>query len=137
MAGRFITLYTLPAPAAAEGTPVLITKGELLMDRFTEKLFIRIGMQSLDERTIHTVKICLQLFDEVGAPIDSAVEYLYGSLNVKRDQKFGEIRTIPIQNANVRSFSALLIPGLQTAQLHLHRKLTSSQNQNDSSEYRH
>ena len=108
MAGRFITLYTLPAPAAAEGTPVLITKGELLMDRFTEKLFIRIGMQSLDERTIHTVKICLQLFDEVGAPIDSAVEYLYGSLNVKRDQKFGENRTIPIQNVNVRSFSAFL-----------------------------
>ncbi len=108
MAGRFITLYTLPAPVAAEGTPVLLTKGELLMDRFTEKLFIRIEMQSLDERMIHAVRLCLQLFDEVGAPIDTAIEYRYGSLRIKRDQKFGENRTIPIQNINVRSFSAFL-----------------------------
>ncbi len=108
MAGRFIKLYTLPAPAAAEGTPVLIAKGELLMDRFTEKLFVRIEMQSLDVKMIHAVKLCLQLFDEVGAPIDSAVEYHYGPLEIKRDQKFGENRTIPLQNINVRSFSAFL-----------------------------
>ena len=108
MAGKYISLYTLPTPAAAAEAPVFISKGELLMDRFSEKLFIRLEMQSLDERMIHAVKLCLQLFDEVGAPIDTAVEYRYGSLKIKRDQKFGENRTVPIQNSNVRSFSVFL-----------------------------
>ena len=59
MEGKFITLYTLPTPLAGVEAPVLISKGELLMSRFSEKLFVRIEMHSLDEREVHSVKICL------------------------------------------------------------------------------
>ena len=57
MAGKYISLYTLPTPAAAAEAPVFISKGELLMDRFSETLSVRITMHSLDERQIHAVKL--------------------------------------------------------------------------------
>ena len=41
MAGKYITLYKLPSLVAAEEAPILVSKGELLIDRFSEKLFIR------------------------------------------------------------------------------------------------
>ena len=108
MEGKFITLYTLPTPLAGVEAPVLISKGELLMSRFSEKLFVRIEMHSLDEREVHSVKICLQLFDEVGAPIESPVQISYSSLSVKRDSNFGWRRIIPIPSRNARSFSVFL-----------------------------
>lgn len=108
MAGKYISLYTLPTPAAAAEAPVFISKGELLMDRFSETLSVRITMHSLDERQIHAVKLALQLFDEVGAPIDACIEFSYNSLKVNRDDEFGDGRKIPVPNKNARSFSAFL-----------------------------
>ena len=108
MTGKYIVLYSLPSPAGVSGTPVVISKGELLMDRISEKLFARISMQSLDEREVHAVTLRIQLFDEVGAPIDIIVDFRYNSLKAERDDEFGWNQLIPILNKNTRSFSTYI-----------------------------
>ena len=108
MAGRFIVLYSLPSPAGSAESPVIISKGELMMDRFSEKMYIRVWLESVDEREIHSVQLRLQLFDEVGTPIEPVQDYSFHSLKVIRDESFGEKRFIEIPNKNARSFSAFL-----------------------------
>ena len=105
MTGKYIVLYSLPSPTGLAGAPVVISKGDLLMDRISEKLFVRISIQSLDEREVHAVALSLQLFDEVGAPIDTIIDFRYNSLKAERDDEFGWNQLIPILNKNTRSFS--------------------------------
>ena len=108
MAGRFIVLYSLPLPVGAANSPAIITQGELLLDRLSEKLFIRVTIKSLDEREIHAAQLRLQLFDEVGAPLDSVLDYHFNTLKVKRDSEFGRNHLIMIPNRNARSFTVYI-----------------------------
>ena len=47
-----IELFTLPSALYAEGSPVLLYGGSLVMDRFTERLSVTLQLRNVDERSV-------------------------------------------------------------------------------------
>ncbi len=84
----------------------MIADGALLMDRFSEKLSVSLTMRSMDEREIHSVSVCIRMFNEKGKEYPELIPYKYSSLKLKRDELFGKRTRIPLPESGVRSFEA-------------------------------
>ncbi len=100
-----IKLYVLPSALYLRGTPVLIADGCLLMDRFTERLSVKLKLRSMDDREITAVTVKVILFDAVGMPCGEEVFHTFRSLKVGRDREFGETPFSIFERA-ARSFTA-------------------------------
>lgn len=105
---KYIKLYTLPASLFAEESPVLITEGALLLDRYSEKLYINLQLQNVCDSVIVSARIDIRLFDAKGNPFRDDITYTYSSIRVARDGKMGERELISITENGARSFSVLV-----------------------------
>ena len=103
-----IELFTLPSALYAEGSPVLLYGGSLVMDRFTERLSVTLQLRNVDERSVIAATVYIQPYGIWGEPYPQEVIYRYNSLKAVHDQTFGSKRLIPMPDNGVRSFTAFI-----------------------------
>ena len=63
-----IELFTLPSALYAEGSPVLLYGGSLVMDRFTERLSVTLQLRNVDERSVIAATVYIQPYGIWGEP---------------------------------------------------------------------
>jgi len=102
--GKNIELFSLDAPYYLEGSPVLISSGSLLMDRFSEEETVRLSLKNITDSRLVSCEIQLNLFDARNNPYPDELFFQYNGLNVERGQQFGSKKVIPLPDNLVRSF---------------------------------
>ena len=105
MSERFQRLYEFPRNLYAQGAPVIVEAGALLMDTQTGKLIAQLKFHSVTEKPIKALKVSLATFDCTGTETPEVVEYQYLDLDIQNGATFGSNKAISIPNDTIRSFA--------------------------------
>ena len=106
MTERYTKLFSLPENLYAAGSPVIIAAGALLKDNQTGDVLAQLKLRSISEKPVQAVKVCLNLFDTAGSPIDEPVLFDYLDLRAARDAEFGKKTPVPLSESKARSYAA-------------------------------
>ncbi|MDO5444285.1 MAG: hypothetical protein Q4F31_01525 [Eubacteriales bacterium] len=99
-----IELFALESPYYLEGSPVLITRGALMMDRFSETLTVSLKLKNITDTKLVSCEVRLTLFDARGLPYEHELFYKYDGMSIPRGKEFGSRRVISLPDNLVRSF---------------------------------
>ena len=99
-----IELFALDAPYYLEGSPVIITRGALLMDRFSEELTVSLRLKNITDTKLVSCEVRLTLFDARGLPYEHELFYKFDGMSIPRGKEFGSKRVISLPDNLVRSF---------------------------------
>lgn len=105
MSGRYEKLFSLQENLYAEGSPVVVSAGNLLKDTQTGKLLAQLKFKSLSPKTIKAAKILLCPLDTLGKPLGGETEKEYLDLAVRQGDEFGQKTAIPLENASTRGYT--------------------------------
>ena len=109
MSDRFTRVYHFDKPMYAEGSPIIIKAGALLLDNETNLLIAQLKLHSISEKTIKFIKARLECFDSLERPLDAYETAEYLDLKVLRDDEFGSQTPIKINNSSTRAYKARII----------------------------
>lgn len=101
--GRFKQLYQLKERLYAEGGPVIIEKGALLLDTKFNKLLIQLKFYNIAENPFKALYISFNTYDTSNEQL-LPVEYKYLDIEVDYGKSFGMDKAIILENNLVRSF---------------------------------
>ena len=105
MEERFKKLYHLEDNLYVDEAPVLIEKGNLLLDEHTGTLIIQLKFHSLSVKKIKALTIRVSTYYASGEKHPETVEYQYLDLLVEYGTRFGEKKAILLKETVIRSFS--------------------------------
>ena len=105
MEERFKILYHLEDNLYVDEAPVLIEKGNLLLDEHTGTLIIQLKFHSLSVKTIKALAISINTYYASGERHTETIEYQYLDLSVEYSERFGEKKAIILKDNVIRSFS--------------------------------
>ena len=105
MSERFEKLFSLPENLYAEGSPVLISAGNLLKDTQTGKVLAQLKLKNLSAKTVKAARLILSALDTMGQPLDSETEKEYLDLSVKQGEEFGQKTAIPLPDLSTRGYT--------------------------------
>ena len=106
MSERYTKLFSLTDNLYAEGSPVVLSAGNLLKDTQTGKVLAQLKIKNLDGKTVKAAKVLLHPQDTSGKPLNEDVEQEYLDLQAKQGEEFGQRAPVPLPNASTRAFSA-------------------------------
>ena len=106
MSERYKRLYSLTSNLYAEGSPVIIEAGSLLLDTQNGNVLAQLKFNSLSNRKIIALKVEVRSFDPAGREIGSPVYHQYLDLCVAMGGSFGAKVPVYLPDAGTRSFSA-------------------------------
>ena len=108
MAERYSRLWSLPKGLYAQGAPLVIAAGALLLDNQTGQPLAQLKLRSIAHKTISSVRLLVLGKDAGGAEL-CRVEHLYDDLSIGRDQVFGAKDALHLSNPDVCSFSVQVL----------------------------
>lgn len=105
MSERFTKLFSLPPDLCAEGSPLIISAGNLLKDNQTGQVLVQLKIKNISPKTVKAATVAIRALDTMGRPIegDAAKEYL--DLFVRQGEEFGQKAAIPLPNPSTRGFT--------------------------------
>ena len=106
--GKGIELYRLESPCYLEGSPVIVSRGSLLIDRFSEEAKILLTLKSISDLRIVGCEVRITLYDAKGLPYEDPLFYKYDGLSVARGKEFGGKNIISLPDNLVRSFEIMV-----------------------------
>ena len=108
MAERYSHLWSLPEGLYAQGAPLVIAAGALLLDNQTGQVVAQLKLRSIAVKTISSVRL-LVLGQDAGGEELCRAEHLYDDLSIGRDQVFGAKDALRLSDPGVRSFSVQVL----------------------------
>lgn len=102
---RFKQLYRLEENLYIDSAPLIVEKGNLLLDRQTDKILIQLKFHSLSEKKIKALTVKLNTYYASGERHPETVEYQYLDLAVEYGDRFGEKKAILLNDNVIRSFT--------------------------------
>lgn len=105
MSERYEKLFSLQENLYAEGSPVVVSAGNLLKDTQTGKLLAQLKFKSLSPKPIKAARILLCALDTLGKPLGCETEKEYLDLAVRQGDEFGQKTAIPLANASTRGYT--------------------------------
>ena len=108
MAERYTRLYSLPDDLYAQGSPLVIAAGTLLMDNQSGQVVAQLKMRSISSKTISSVRLLIIGRDDRGEEL-CREEHLYADLSAARDALFGAKETVRLASQETRTFSVQLL----------------------------
>ena len=103
-ANKGIELFSLDCPQYLEGSPVMITAGALMMDRFSESVTVRLKLKNISDARLVSCEVRIELYDARGFVYEHDLFYKFDGLNVPRGKEFGSKVQISLPDNLVRSF---------------------------------
>ncbi|MCM1149391.1 MAG: hypothetical protein NC319_04805 [Butyricicoccus sp.] len=105
MSERYSRLFSMPKNLYCAGAPVVIAAGALQKHNQTGKVLAQLKIRNIQDKIIKAATVKIAPFDTAGRPLDSAVNYQYLDLSVKREADFGQKTPVMLPDAGTRSFS--------------------------------
>ena len=109
MAERYTRLFSLAAPLYAEGSPVIIEAGALLMDTVGGNVLAQLKFKSISPKIIKALTVSVASNDTVGRAIGAPTVHQYLDLDVQRDAEFGQKTAVVLPSANTRAFEVRVL----------------------------
>lgn len=106
MAERFTKLFTAQGDLYAEGSPVILKAGALLLDNINTKALAQLKFQSISSKKIVSLTVTLQPQTATGSELGDAVTHTYLDLSIDRNAEFGSQTPIYLPDTNTRAFVA-------------------------------
>ena len=103
-----IDLFKLESPFYLEGSPVIVSSGTLVMDRFTEETTIKLKIRNISDLKLVSCEVRIALFDARGNRYEHDLYYKYDGQNVARNKEFGTKNSISLPDNLVRSFDVMV-----------------------------
>ncbi len=102
MSERFTKLFSLPPDLYAEGSPLIVSAGNLLKDNQTGQVLVQLKIKNISPKTVKAATVAIRALATMGRPIegDAAKEYL--DLSVRQGEEFGQKAAIPLPNPSTR-----------------------------------
>ena len=114
MAERYTRLFSLAAPLYAEGSPVIIEAGALLMDTVGGNVLAQLKFKSISPKIIKALTVSVASNDTVGRAIGAPTVHQYLDLDVQRDAEFGQKTAVALPSANTRAFEVRVLEAVFT-----------------------
>ena len=105
---RFTKVFDLERNLYAENSPVIISAGALLKDNVKNIIVAQLKFKNISDKVIKAVKVSILPKDVTGNEIDTAIDFEYLDLNVKRDEEFGQKVPVVLKNKTTRSFTVIV-----------------------------
>ena len=105
MSERYVKLYSLPENLYAEGSPLIVSAGNLLKDNQTGKVLGQFKIKNITSATVKAAEVIIHALDTAGQPIDGETKKEYLDLNVKQGEEFGQKVPVPLPDPSTRGFS--------------------------------
>ncbi len=102
MAERYTKLFSLASPLYAEGSPVVIEAGALLLDNVGGSVLAQLKFKSVSPKTVKALTVSVTAKDTVGRVIGVPTVHQYLDLDVQRDAEFGQKSAIALPSENTR-----------------------------------
>lgn len=106
MSERYTKLFSLPPDLYAEGSPLVISAGNLLKDNVTGRVLVQLKIKNLSSKGVKAAKVAIRTQDTAGRPLEDPVVFEYLDLSVRRGEEFGQKVPIPLPNPSARGFTA-------------------------------
>lgn len=105
MSERYEKLYALPANLYAEGSPIIVSAGNLLKDTQTGRVLAQLKLKNLSPKTVKAARLVISALDTRGLPLDSETEKEFLDLSVRQAEEFGQKTAIPLPDPSTRGFA--------------------------------
>ncbi len=109
MAERYTRLFSLEKPLYAEGSPVIIEAGALLMDSVGGNVLAQLKFKSISPKIIKALTVSVTAKDTVGRTIGAPTVHQYLDMNIGRDAEFGQKAAVALPSANTRAFEVRVL----------------------------
>ena len=106
MSERYTKLFSLPPDLYAEGSPLVISAGNLLKDNVTGRVLVQLKIKNLSSKGVKAAKVAIRTQDTAGRPLEDPVVFEYLDLSVRRGEEFGQKVPIPLPIPSARGFTA-------------------------------
>lgn len=105
MSERYTKVFALPENLYAEGSPVVVSAGHLLMDNQTGKVLAQLKIKNISSKAIRAATVLIHGQDTAGKAIDGDAQQKYLDLTAKTGEEFGQKTAVPLPDASTRAFS--------------------------------
>ena len=102
MAERYKRVYSLDKDLYAEGSPVLIKAGALLLDNKNNSILAQMKFQNIGIKKIKGLTVGIIPLDVAGEVNGEEVEYHYLDMLADRDELFGSQKSVPLSDNATR-----------------------------------
>lgn len=106
MSERYTKLFSLPGNLYAEGSPVVVSAGNLLKDQQTGKVLAQLKIKNISPKAIKAVTVVINAMDTAGSPLAGEAHKEYLDLNAKQGEEFGQKVPVLLPNSSTRGFTA-------------------------------
>ena len=105
MSERYTKVFSLPPDLYAQGSPLVISAGNLLKDNLTGKVLVQLKIRNISPKTVKTGKVLVHAMDTLGKPLDGDTTHEYLDLSADQGDEFGQKTAIPLPNPSTRGFT--------------------------------
>lgn len=102
MSERYTKLFSQEKPLYAEGSPVIIMAGALLLDNVGGNVLAQLKFKNISPKTVKALTVSVTAKDTVGRIIGNPTVHQYLDLNAERDAEFGQKTAISLPSENTR-----------------------------------
>lgn len=102
MSERYTKLFSQEKPLYAEGSPVIIMAGALLLDNVGGNVLAQLKFKNVSPKTVKALTVSVTAKDTVGRVIGKPTVHQYLDLNAERDAEFGQKTAISLPSENTR-----------------------------------
>lgn len=106
---RYKKLYALTENLYAEGSPVIISAGALLLDTKTKEVLAQLKFKSISKKIIVALKAEITPYDDAGRVLGEPLVYKYLDLNAEIATEFGSKTPVALPDATARKISVKVI----------------------------
>ena len=106
MSERLTKLFSLPANLYAEGSPLVISAGNLLRDNETGNVLVQLKIRNISMKMVKAVVVLIRALDTAGRPLEEETSQEYLDLSVPQGEEFGQKVPIPLPNPSTRGIVA-------------------------------
>lgn len=104
MSERYTKLFSQSEPLYAEGSPVTIAAGALLLDNVGGRVLAQLKFKNVSSKTVKAVTVSITAKDTVGRVIGKPTIHQYLDLNALRDEEFGQKTAIFLPSESTREY---------------------------------
>ncbi len=102
MSERYTKLFSQEKPLYAEGSPVIIMAGALLLDNVGGNVLAQLKFKNVSPKIVKALTVSVTAKDTVGRVIGNPTVHQYLDLNAERDAEFGQKTAISLPSENTR-----------------------------------
>lgn len=106
MSERYTKVFSLPLELYAQGSPLVISAGNLLKDNETGRILAQLKLQNISPKAVKAATVVIHALDTMGQPLDGDTTHEYLDLSADQGSEFGQKTAIPLPNPSTRGFMA-------------------------------